>query len=274
MKDSTATKKYSYNKIVIPFVITFILPIIIIMACNIIGINIEINLDSILKINMDNINSILSKIIVYIILFILIKNFFMKVNCENVLYDGDIYGSYNRIFYSMAVFVGYKKISLVMKPYKMILLILSKKKFSEIYFPNEQELNGLVLGNDYIINEKAGNTDQVNLIISDTYDITEDYIPEKYKQYKHIKFTRITKKNIRVTSKEFIEEIGKVINKLKDERIKFNLFMTTSVSNTKYLFENYILLGDRHYINLEVFQMVTFPSRRFLEKGYNYKRGK
>lgn len=275
LKDSSSTIKYSLVKILLPFLVIIIIPLFIILLIDKSKIIVNAKWDfygiiiDFTKVNKHLYQGFLFLLLAIIIWLILKRNFRNKI-----LYDGDVYGLYYWFFYLLAKFIGYEKISLKMIPLKIIILIKSKGYF-EIVDHFDEVLSECKLNIDFVISKKEGSREQINIIISDTYPILDYHIPEQFHHFYHITFNRITKKGTRVFAKEFMDFVGDVINKCKEDKIKMNLFMTTSVSNTKYLFENYIMLGDRQYVNIEIFQMIDTdkPTRRFFEKGYVYKRG-
>ena len=150
----------------------------------------------------------------------------------------------------LAQLIGYKKISLIRKPYHIIFKLLSTKLFEVI-----DELNDDEKIKFNVIHIRGSGNKEVNLIVEDTYNIQKHQIPDKFIHFETIRFFRENIDGTRIYSSTFMDEIGRYIIEYRNKKYKINLFMTTNVKNTRYLIENYFLNGDRGFTIIEIFQM-------------------
>lgn len=276
MKDSKKTLNYSLCNILLPFLSIILFPLFLLFFVTFIGASITNKQITLMEVDFDfsKVNNYVYMSIIFVFLVITYRFFILgKIVREKTLYPGDLYGSYHWGWYKLAKITGYKHISLVAIPYHITLKILSTDSLKIIDNSNDEIMDKCQLYEDFEIIITDGDKEQVNIIISDTFPINDSSIPTKFTNYKTLFFNRKTKKLVRVFAKDFIDEIGKIMNEHREKGVKLNLFMTTSVSNTKYLFENYVLLKGRSFVHVEIFQMTNGPDRKFIENGITYKRG-
>lgn len=271
VKDDRDTKKYIRSKILWPFIVFIIINIVIITFIILEYISGFIFKTPYLEIATINMPTIIVQIIAAGVLMLFIHCMFKRKLKDEILFASDAYGTYYLCWYLIAKFIGYRKISLNSVPYKIHLLVLRYNLFEPIF--DQKEAVNLEKEVDYNVVFIDGTKREINIIVSDTYEIEKQYIPNKYLEFQTYKITRTKETGIRYYAPSFIDEVGKVLNANKDSNIKMNLFMTTSIPNTRYLFKEYILLKGRHNINIEIFQMSKGPVRYFYDEGYKYRKG-
>lgn len=254
---------YLFFNIIFPVLCILGLPYVILYFANEINIKIGLNLDNILTFDFTKITQTVSYFMLYLAISILTYITIRKINTNKEFLAGNLYGIYYWIWYLLGKYLGYKRISLKRKPYKIIYKLLESKNYEII---DEQCVSEKT---EYSTKEIKGNEESIyNVIIADTYLIEISQIPIIYKDNKCIVFNREGKDGSRVFSEEYLKLIGKHINELKQKKYKINFFMTTNACSTKYIFENYLMIGDRDYINVEIFQQSKKGSRNFFNKGY------
>ncbi len=225
---------------------------------------------SFFNIDTEEISYNLWTIIIGIIILIVILKLIKKNNYEKEFFPGDLYGKAPWIFYELALILGFRKLSLIKKPYNIIFQVLATKKFDLIDSESsDQNVNFTLIETNILENNEC------NIVVSDTYPILNYQVPQKFIGNKTYKFERQGDVGKRIFSKDFMDSIGKIIVECRKNKLKMNIFLTTNIQNTRYLVEEYLLVGGRDYINIEVFQQnMSSTNKEFLDKGYRYiKKG-
>ena len=201
------------------------------------------------------------------VLFCIIR----KSNKDKTLNRGNIYHDKPYWWYWFcSKILGYKKCNLILVPiytqYKLILRdTFEEYPFDENVFP-QQECQINVERN---LNEENESSKDINLIIQDTYPISEEQIPLKFRSKYTISIQRVSSRlGERVYSKELINHIVEELRGL-DDNITLNIFSTTNPRNTYEIVKKAISLAERgnvKYIN--VFQQNRDGIRNFDDKPY------
>ena len=264
------TKKYLIRSIFIPLILIIVTPLILTVVLFRTGLLKKINLDGILIFNYDIIPNIILYILVYCILGFFIFLLHKKSVSELEFLKGDLYGDISWEWYFIAYLLGYRKISLTRKPYKIIYILVSSKLF--IIKENKSDDKDVIVEiSTTTINAKKD--DEINLVISDTYDIKMEQLPKRLWDCKTIIINRVSKDGSRKYSSNLVEKAGEIINDLKEDKKKINLFLTTNVYNTMEIFDNYFNVGHRAFVFVEIYQQDTKGLRSFYDKGYIIKKG-
>lgn len=253
--------------------ITIIIPLIIIAL-------ISIWLSSIFKLTDYEGNGLLIKLskltfnhprrVACIILFIIGLKRIRKINKDKEYAKTDIYGDFPIIVYYIAwLFLGYKKVNLKMKPiplqFKLLNLNVLKCFDDTEYLDKDYKYSVLHEG---IINK---NTNQVNIIVSDTYPIEKSKIPENVKNNYTIYINRKGESGIRIHSQNLIETLIKEIQSYKKYCKIFNLFLSTPASTNKSIYEQVFHTGLRDKFIINIYQQDNKNNFKFNDKPTKIK---
>ena len=204
-----------------------------------------------------------------ILLFFVLLIWYRCSNKEKEYAPTDIYGDYHiSIYYIAWLVVGYKKVNLKMKPIPLQFQLLNKNKFE---FIDDTEYSDKCY--KYKVTHKGkldNDTTQVNIILSDTYQIAIDKIPNALKENYTINISRVGEKGIRTQSQELIELLIKEVQNTKQYCKTYNLFLTTSVSTNISIY-NQVFHTERDKYTLNVYQQDSENNFVFKEKTIKIK---
>lgn len=205
-----------------------------------------------------------------IILFIAGLVFIRKINKEKEFAPTDIYGDYSIFIYYIAwLVVGYKKVNLKLKPIPLQFQLLSinfLECFDDTkYFDRDYEYKVSYKGK---INK---NTKEINIVLSDTYPIEMNKLPNNVINNYTILISRDGEKGIRIISKKLIELLIKEVQKSKEYCRKFNLFLSTPASTNKLIFEQVFQTGLRDKFIINIYQQDNENNFMFKEKSTRIK---
>lgn len=276
-------KKYITFNLILPLMLVIVLPIVIfVLAITYFSIS-EINLPFItLQINTDmEIPSCISNIFVFAILITLFSLIFITLrnfNKNRIFLSGNIYGPNYYIFYKMARFMGFTKISLIRKPYFITFKMILNEDFDELVNlnkENEQLSSSINIKVDESRFHNINNLRECNLVISDTYKIELNQLPENKQDIDTIVIERIGQNGIRISSQELVNEVRKAVIKIMHTGAKINMFMTTSTYNTYEIINQCFKQAERDKMEVEIFQQDTNDkNKKFKIKGKNVLRRK
>lgn len=283
MRGDIKLKKYIAFNIIIPMILIFILPIIIfifaiqyfsISEINLLFLTLEINSNIDIPNYISNLSIFTTIVVLFSVIFIALRNF----NKNRILMSGNLYGTGYYIFYRLAKFLGFSKISLIRKPYYIIFKIVMDNKFEELVNlekENEQLSSDISIKVDESKFHNINNLRECNLVISDTYKINLEQLPEDKQDFDTIVIERIGHEKIRISSPELVNEVRNAVIKIMSTGAKINLFMTTSTYNTYKIITNCFMQADRDKMEVDIFQQDTSDKKkRFKDKGKNVLRRK
>ena len=194
-----------------------------------------------------------------------------KSNKEKIFNHGNIYHNkpYGWYWFCSKI-LGYEKCNLILVPiytqYKLILRdTFEEYPFEESMFPQKEC--------EIIVEEEKNKTknfsEDINLIIQDTYPISNDQIPPSLKSNNTILVKReILKFGERIYSKELVDQVIEQIRRLSDG-ITLNIFSTTNPKNTFEIVKKAIYLAERGNIkHVYVFQQNKDGRRNFDDKPH------
>lgn len=205
-----------------------------------------------------------------IILFILLLIGIRQINKNKEYAKTDIYGDFPIIVYYIAwLFLGYKKVNLKMKPIPLQFQLLDLNVL-ECFDDTEY------LEKDYkynILHEGKidKNTNQVNIIVSDTYPIEKSKIPKCVKNNYTINISRKGEPGIRIHSQKLIEIIIKEVQSCKKYCKKFNLFLSTPASTNKSIYEQVFHTGLRDKFIINIYQQDSKNNFEFNDRPTKIK---
>ncbi len=217
--------------------------------------------------NGTTINQDITEIVVKTILIIAVYIFIFRINSQKEFFNGDIYGDIPIGFYYIAKFLGYKKISLIRKPYDIQFKILKRDLF-EIVDDNIEKDENVNVQIDKTNFEYSNNMRECNLIIADTYPINKEQIPENKRNLDSIWIKRENSSiSTRVYSPKLINEVSENVALIQKAGAKINLYLTTNTKNTEKIVKDVFMKGDRSSYEIEIFLQESNGSRKFKEKG-------
>lgn len=210
-----------------------------------------------------------------ILLFVLVLFSIRKVNNKCMFNKGDIYKDYPYFWYWLcAKILGYTECNLILVPIYMQFKLVINDTFSKYYCG---ELNKKE--NDVIVVNKINFTeisDEINLIISDTYPLKETQIPKSKRLYPTIIISRDNvEDHNRYNSPELVRKVVNEVRNLPAYVKIVNIYATTNPQNTMNIARDAFKLGGRSNLDLIiVFQQKRVGDpRKFEKKGIViYKR--
>ncbi len=276
-------KRYIAFNIILPIILIFILPIIIfifaiqyfsISEINLLFLTLEINENADIPNYINNLSIFTTIVVLFSVVFIALRNF----NRNRVFMSGNIYGSNYYIFYRLGKLLGFKRISLIRKPYYTMFKIVMNSDFEELVnlnIENEQLSQDISIKIDENKFHNINNLRECNLVVSDTYKINLEQLPIDKQDIDTIIIERIGHEKIRVSSQELVNEVRKAVIKIMNTGAKINLFMTTSTYNTYKIITDCFMQADRDKMEVDIFQQDTSDKKkRFKDKGKNVLRRK
>lgn len=213
------------------------------------------------------INEDVTHTIIKAIISLILYTYIYHKNSEKEFFNGDVYGDITIVFYYIARFLGYKKVSLIRKPYDIQFKILRRALF-DIVDDNIDKDEAVIVETDKSHFKYSNNMRECNLIIADTYPINMKQIPISKRNLDSILIKR-KKSSIspRVYSPKLINEVSESVALIQKTGAKINLFLTTNTKNTEKIVKEIFMKGDRSCYKLEVFLQKSDGSREFREKG-------
>ena len=186
-----------------------------------------------------------------------------KYNENRIFLNGNIYGPSSYKWYYVAKLLGFKKISIIRKPYNIAFDLILKGDYENLEPPKENyDCKNIIKVDDTNFNSKSKNLRECNVIIEDTYPISISQIPESKKEIDTIFIKRIEqseKKQLgkRVSSDELVNEVVNQIRRVLLTGAEINLFMTTSSYNTYWIINKCFMQAERDKMVVNVFQQDT-----------------
>lgn len=214
------------------------------------------------------------KIVTGIVLLIFAYvRFVRRCNTDVILNEsGNDYYDHSYVWYWICSnFFGYKKCSLVRVPIAMQFKLIINQVFREYTYGND---NNYVHVTNEEISVDIDNTDTktVNLVLEDTYPISDDLLPGIVHGYKTVRIKREhTGDGNRYISEAFCKEIQRVVQQLLQSRCDtLNIFPTTNAAHNIRIVQNSFMHGGRGDIkHIYVFQQPHFSEGdwHFSDKG-------
>lgn len=251
-----------------------VLEIIIILAPIFIPYNIIDFINKIIsifwKISIGNdINGWIVKVITSIAIYFII---YTRINKEKEFLNGNIYGDVDMFFYHLANILGYK-ISLVRKPYDIQFRLLIKDSFKIIHeeIIKDEEVNVSVDASNF---NYSNNLRECNLVISDTYPININQLPNSKINLDTIIIKREkSQKDIRVYSPKLVQAVSDSVEMIQKSGARINLYLTTNTKNTEKIVKSVFMKANRSKYDVYLFLQSAEENRRFKEKGIRFKFG-
>ena len=204
---------------------------------------------------------------------IILFKYIRKSNEEKILYSGNIYHDYPYIwFWFCSKILGYNSCNLILVPIAMQYKLVIRGTFEKYPIPEEsfpeKDINVVVKYD----NKDAENVNEVNLILEDTYPITENQIPKPKKHLRRIIIKHDRKDDVsRIYNIKFLKEIWKVVRVLPEKAI-VNIYSTTNPRHNYEIARQAFSLANRGNIKeLYIYQQEKENTRKFSERKKIYR---
>lgn len=203
-----------------------------------------------------------------IFMFVLALFLIRKWNKEYMFNRGDEYKNYPYFWYWIcAKALGYSECNLILVPIYMQFKLVFRDTFCRYYCGELDKRQ-----DDTISVQKtnfSNTSNEINIIISDTYPLQEGQIPMGKRSKPTIFISRDNETDHnRYDSPELVRNVVNEVRNLPVNIEKINIYATTNPYNTKKIVQNAFKLGGRSGIDLiTVFQQERTGNRKFKKKG-------
>ncbi len=209
-------------------------------------------------------------IVILVALWIIIR----KTNKEEILNDGPEYKDFPYSWYLFcSKILNYRTCRLKSVPIYMQFKLVINDTFKKFEFEDfESTPNSKVHVHPENIDNKFS---EINIVISDTFIITPEQIPESNRALPTIWISRDKKlKNTRYIHPELVNTVVQQIKDYEPSHKTINVFATTNPNNTYDICSKAFKSGERSDINkVVIYQQESTGSRCFNAKGkVVYKR--
>ncbi|MBS7217726.1 MAG: hypothetical protein KH032_10865 [[Clostridium] spiroforme] len=204
------------------------------------------------------------------ILFFLIAFFkIRKMNKDCNFNKGNLYKDYPYVWYYIgAKILGYSECSLILVPIYMQFKLVMRDTFNKYYCGTFQKKEDDIIS---IHRRNMSNiSNEINLIIADTYPLEVKQIPVSKRTNPTILITRDnTTDHNRYDSPKLVQAVVNEVRNLPTHLKKINVFATTNPHNTMKIVSDAFKLGNRGNVDkVVVFQQSQTGSPRiFGERG-------
>lgn len=197
---------------------------------------------------------------------------YIRASNKNVIFNsGNLYHDKPYIWYWFSSkILGYKKCNLILVPiyiqYKLIINdTFEEYPFDEAIFPTKKchvDVNRNLNKQGFVLNK-------INLIIQDTYPISDNQIPTNMKANDTISIIRNRDYlGERIYCEELIDKVVEEVRGLTGNVI-LNIFSTTNPKNTYGIVKKAICIANRgNIVGVNVFQQDNKGVRAFAPKSY------
>jgi len=205
-----------------------------------------------------------------LVVFCLVLVEIRKFNKEKLFNTKNVYHDYPYIWYWFcAKILGYKKCNLKLVPIYMQFKLGLRDTFNKYDVGSD---NDYPTKDDEIIDVYKKNFDhisnEINLILADTYPLSEDQLPLNKKRLATIIIERDKGNVSRYFSPNFIEKIVNEVRGLPDNVKAINVYATTNPKHTLKIACDVFKMAERGNIErLVVFQQEPNGCRRFSKSG-------
>jgi len=190
-----------------------------------------------------------------IIISILLLIYFRRINKSKFFNTGNKYGNYPLFIYYVASKVfGFGCVNLVRIPIYLQFHLVIKEVFECIEVDQNTEVVGEKIKLQSMnMNE---NSEELNLILEDTYEITKEQIPVSKQGDPTIIISNGNEFNgVRTFNQKFVDEVRKQTNSYSKKFNYINIFATTNSKHNKIIIESsFKNAGRTGFKNLVVFQ--------------------
>lgn len=206
-----------------------------------------------------------------LVLMLLILFKFLRTNNEkSTLNKGNLDHDHCYIGYLFcAKVLGYQKCNLIGIPVPMQFKLIMNDIFKEYDFGEETDYKKVDDERIKIKKPNGNYTNTINLVLSDTYPISNDLLPLSTKDLTTIWISRESNNGVRVFSSKFYETIRSVVSNLPQNVFAINLYATLNCKHCWWIARNVFKQANRSNIR----KLVVYPQPNkngkwnFAEKG-------
>lgn len=206
---------------------------------------------------------------------LIIYYFLFKKNSFETINNGNRYHNHPYFYYWMSSHIlGYKKCSLVLVPIFMQIKLVINDTFKEFdygdeeLYSNDSNISFNVEKNNF---HQIDSSTQLNIVISDTYNIKESSLPHMYLSNPTIIIQRNDSSNnhSRIYSPKLIQILSNELLSFASGK-QINLFATTNAKNTYYITKSVFKNAERSNIK----QLVVFQAEKINENDWMFNANK
>lgn len=223
---------------------------------------------SFIEVNVEGIAALTYKTVKGAIIFVILWTLYYKIVKEiGRAFAENKQGNFPMLFYHIARFLGYEKVSLVNKSVPLQFSILNSRVFND-YHTNETGITVIEKEDiSYKKDEIDGDPTEINIGIFDSYDGDKSMLPSSVKSNKTILLIPKKKETDvkRFYSEVLINDLNSILKENAKTR-KFNLFFFTNPFTNKKIYENVFNTKTDKYV-LKVY-FFNYQKRTF-ENKYN-----
>lgn len=190
-------------------------------------------------------------------------------NAKRPFNKGNLYLDIKYYHLKVARIMGYNNFSLARVPidlhYKVILNETFKNIIAEEHDTKEKSTESKTL------NDK-NESNEVNLVLSDTYKVELEQIPERNQSLPTVCIdSKNTKRGIRIYNPKFVEEVQKAVSEMPKKYKRVNVFSHTNTQHNKEIIEKGFLKGGRgEFQTIYVYRYDT-SNEKFNDLGVKVK---
>lgn len=170
-----------------------------------------------------------------------------KDNSKRTLNKGNLYHDHCYVGYLFcAKILGYKKCSLIRVPIAMQFKLVINDTFCEYDYGPDEDYRETETENIKVESPKECYTSTVNIVLSDTYPVTKEMLPESTINLSTIWISRDNEKDfVRCYSKSFCEKIQNTVRQLPNNVCEINLYPTLNPKHSAWIARNVFKMGGR-----------------------------
>ena len=197
-------------------------------------------------------------------------------NRNHTFCNGNIYHDYPYWWFLFcAKFLRYKKCNLMRIPIHTQFLLVIQTVFDEFDIPDSSFPKENFEAEVVVIQNIKEKNNEYNLILEDTYPITESQLPVEKRELYTVKIKHKNKNNnLRIFNKQFVKKVCETVRSFPDG-ITINLYATTNPKHNYEIARQAFALGDRGNVQqLNVYQQDGKEPRKFQSYKKVYVRNK
>lgn len=203
-------------------------------------------------------------IFITLILFLYLK----IINKDKVFNEINEYLDIKFIFFWYGSrILGFGKCNLTQVPIFLQFKLFLNNTFIDYIFGSVDIFDNI----DFEVTDGKSDTkeDTINFIVADTYNISNEMLPDSLKELNFIKIDRNKKdQGIRSYNSKFVNRIRKELHEIPPKYKRINMFLTTNaMHNERIVKDNFISKGRIHDRQLFIYQQSKEFSFKFSEKG-------
>lgn len=173
-----------------------------------------------------------------------------RCNYKKLLNTGELYHDHCYAgYWFCSKVLGYNKCSLVRVPIAMQFKLVIRDTFAEYDYGQDNDYRDIDNEDIEITCPSTGYTSTVNLVLADTYPVTQSMLPACTSSLSTIWIQRDNKKDsVRCFSKKFHESVQNTVRQLPNNVCGINLYPTLNPKHSYWIARNVFKMGGRSNI--------------------------